>query len=629
MPVRTPRQSDAIFTTKTRALAGLRVLFTSDVHGNLLGYDYFTDRPDPAVGLSRTASLIDQLKQTPRTCLLLDGGDSLQGSPLTDWAAQTFATDASFANPVITTMNAMGYDAAGLGNHDFGFGLGFLKAAMTQADFPLLCANIRETANMDRPFAPPTAILTRRLTSGEAEPLEIRIGLFSVLPPQVIDWEASKLRGHVTACSIAEAASASVRALKAEGADLIIALSHAGISEAEDIEENASVVVAGLADVDVVLCGHTHQVFPGPHFGTTSKVDPVQGSLCGKPSVMPGFAGSHVGLIDLDLVHKEGRWQIEKFASQAVATVSGENSVDESPKLVSLLSDAHRETLAFIRRPVGVIPDGLNSFFSAVHDDQALRLVAEAQRRFVCDALQQTGDLQHPVLSASAPLKAGGRGGAFHYTDVPAGEISIAGISDLYCFPNEIAAVRITGAQLRDWLEMAAGRYRQIIPGQQDQALVCPNFPAFNADVVHGLTYQIDLTQPARFSARGSLLNEAYARIRDLRYQGSPVDADKVFIVATNNYRAHGGGQFPWLKEAEKISLPLREIRAILADHIVQGQDLYGVFSPAWTFAPISGASAVFETSPRAQGQCDMLQRLCLSVPDLADNGAFQLRVHF
>lgn len=629
-----PRDSDNTVQTDTPSvspqatspgtIAKLRILFTSDIHSHLLGYDYFSDTPAPSKGLCRASHLIESLKLADHCCLLLDGGDSLQGTPMADWASEQHRLDPTNPIPPVQAMNAMSYDAAALGNHDLGNGLGFLKSAIAQSNFPWLCANVFEKTSPRRPIALPTTLLIRTLPGVPADKANLRIGLFGVMPPQVTEWEASRLNGHVTSCSIVEAARNAAAELRTAGADLVVAISHSGISEAEDFEENASVLVAEISDVDVVLCGHTHQVFPGPGFNPSEKIDPIDGTLCGKPAVMPGHHGSHVGVIDLDLVQDRGLWSIAAHKAQCLRP-----NVDshDAPHLKKLLLPAHTSTLSYIRRPVGHLPHHLHSFFSAVMNDKALQLVAEAQRRFVEEAIAGSPYEYLPILSAAAPLKAGGRAGADNYADVLAGEICNSGISDLYCFSNEIAAICVDGTGLCDWLEMAAGRYRQLFPGQPDQDLLDPDFSAYNGDVLHGLTYKLDVTRPAQFSARGARVHAKCGRITDLRYQNKPVTKDQMFVVATNSYRAHGGGRFPGLANAEQIPLPQRDIRAILSEHVKRGNDIYGTAPPAWCFAAAPGFSAEFDTSPKASPLIHMTNPLSLTIVGPAKDGSLRMRL--
>lgn len=616
-------------------MAQLRLLHTTDIHANLLGYDYFADTPTTAHSLARAASLIEQLRQQHPNCILLDGGDFLQGTPLADCSALEPHQDQP--NPVIAAFNAMGYDAAALGNHDFGYGLGFLQTIIAQADFPILCANVFETHPPGRTFTLAKTIITRHLTVAhpdrDAQILPIKIGLFGVLPPQLVAWEHAKLAGKITTGLIADSAAETARDLRREGADLIIALSHSGISETDNMTENASLAVAAIDEVDVVFSGHTHQIFPGSDHSPSALVDPVAGTLCGKPAVMAGCHGSHVGQIDLCLRWSADGWHIASHKSRAIPVRLTAPQTCEAPAILSLLKPAHEQTLAYIRRQVGTLPRPLNSYFSAIRHDHALRLVAEAQRCYVQQALRHSADQDLPVISAAAPLKSGGRAGAGHFTNVAAGQITVASVADLYFFANDIAALRVSGTQLQIWLEMAAGRYCQLRPDQPDQPLLNEDFASYNADVLHGLTYEIDLSQPARFSPGGQLQNPQARRIRNLRFNAAPVTADQSFVVATNSYRANGGGHYPGLSNTESLALPVCNMRDVLAKHIGSqsnplGPDLFGADQAAWKFTAMPGTSGIFNTSPRAEPLIPPLNKVEIAARPQAAGGFLKLRIH-
>ncbi len=619
--------------------AHLRIMETTDLHVHVFPYDYYADRPRDTVGLARTASIVEGIRAEATNSLLIDNGDFLQGNPMGDYIAYERGMKDGDSHPIISAMNAVGFDAATLGNHEFNYGLDFLMKSLATADFPLVLANVATElgadASKDKTLLPPFVIMDKMITDGAGNSHAIKIGMIGFVPPQIMNWDRRHLEGNVHARDIVETAKTFVPIMKEQGADIIIALSHSGIGAANHTDgmENAAVPLAQVPGIDVMLTGHNHLVFPSPAFDGFAGVDVAAGTIHGKPATMGGFWGSHLGLVDLMLENSGNEWRIVSHESTA-RPISKRNEdrsitalVDSVPSVLASVQADHDATLAYVRRAVGETDAPLHSYFALVADDPSVQIVSIAQKWYVEGLLKGTEHEGLPILSAAAPFKAGGRGGPEYYTDVPVGAVAIKNVADLYLYPNTVRAVRVTGQQVKDWLERSAGMFNQVPAGAVDQPLLNPSFPSYNFDVIDGVTYEIDLSEPSKFDPKGNLINAGANRIKNLTFNGQPIDLTAEFIIATNNYRAGGGGKFPGASPDTVVVEAPDTNRDVIVRYIVE----QGTISPRadgnWRFAAQPGASVLFETGPAASAYAADVPGVTMSEAGTSAEGFLQFRI--
>jgi 2',3'-cyclic-nucleotide 2'-phosphodiesterase / 3'-nucleotidase len=583
----------------------LRLLETSDLHMYARDFDYYHDRTDPTVGLSKVAALIGLARREAVNSMLFDNGDIIQGSPLGDYIARPGGLRPGAAHPFLKAMGALGYDAATLGNHEFNFGLPFLEQSLHGAPFPFVCANLQRVGG--RSFLPPSMVLTRTVHAEDGTAHALRVGVIGFVPPQIMIWDKTKLTGHVTTDDIVETAERLVPALR-KRCDILIALCHAGISATPRTvgAENAALYLAKVPGIDVIFTGHSHRVFPSPDYAGLEDVDAVRGTLAGIPAVMPGYWGSHLGKIDLVLEQASKAWKIADFKVEAQPIYRREGATVVSlaqpeKKIEAAVETEHEATRAWVGRPVGRITGRLTSYLALVGDNAVMDLINRAQIDYTRPLLAGTKHAGLTILSAAAPFKSGGLA-PDNYTDIAAGPVALRDMADIYVFPNTLAAVRLTGAGIVEWLERSSNVFLRADPAVRTaQPLIDPKSPGYNFDTISGLTWEIDITQPRRYDG-GKLAAPDSHRIRDVRFEGKPIDPAREFVVVTNNYRADGGGGFPGLGGDAVILRAPDANRDALVRYFEQTKDVPVPSIPSWRFAKQAEPLLLsFETAPAAK----------------------------
>ena len=513
-------------TLRAQGTVELAIAATTDVHGRLRGWDYYANAADPARGLARAATIVDSLRRAaPDRVILVDAGDLLQGNPMTYVAARV---DSLAPSPVVAAMNAMRYDAAAIGNHEFNYGVPTLDRARSQARFPFLAANA-DRLDGGRPF-PGSTIVTRG---------GVQVAIIGVTNPGALVWDRDHLRGRVTVRDIQAAVAAEIPRVRAAGADVVVVVAHAGL----DGEASYDSVSTGIASenpmariarevpgIDVLVIGHSHR-------------EVADTSINGVLIVQPRNWATSVAVATLALARRDGRWQVTAKRGTLVQA----RGHAEHPAVVRAVDRAHRAAIAHSTAVIGRAEETFRTDSARVRDLPLIDLIQETQRR-------ATGaDLS---IASAFTLDA----------TIPAGPVTVAQIAQLYPYENTLRALRLSGAQVRAFLEHSA-RYWQVEADGAGglRAVPDPRIPGYNFDMLAGATYELDLGRPL-----GS-------RLTRLEVAGRPVADTDSFTVAINNYRAGGGGGYAMLRGAPVVFESPTEIRDLLIEEVRRR----GVLRPA------------------------------------------------
>ncbi|MFI2631447.1 bifunctional metallophosphatase/5'-nucleotidase [Streptomyces collinus] len=520
------------------------VLGTTDLHGNVFNWDYFTDREfddkdHNDVGLAKVSTLVNRVRAEKgrRNTLLIDAGDTIQGTQLSYYYAKVDPITAvgGPVHPMAQAMNAMGYDAAALGNHEFNYGIPVLRKFEQQCRFPLLGANALDAKTLRPAFAPYSM---HRLRTPHGR--DVKVAVLGLTNPGIAIWDKANVQGKMTFPGLEEQAAKWVPKLRSMGADVVIVSAHSGSSGTSSygdqlpyIENAAGLVAEQVPGIDAILVGHAHTEIP-EYFVTNKKT--------GKKVVLsePLKWGQRLTLFDFELVWEKGCWKVEKVG----AKVLNSNTVEEDSKITKLLGDEHEKVVAYVNQVIGTNAAEMTSVEAPYKDVPIIDLINHIQADTVKQALAGTEHAALPVLSQAACFSRSAR--------IPAGQVTIRDVAGLYVFENTLEARLMTGAQMKAYLEYSANYFAQTAPGAAVDPAKLTNAngtPDYNYDVVSGLSYEIDIAKPA-----GS-------RVTNVRFEGQPLADDAQFVFAVNNYRANGGGNFPHVAAARLLWSNSDEIR--------------------------------------------------------------------
>jgi 2',3'-cyclic-nucleotide 2'-phosphodiesterase / 3'-nucleotidase len=516
----------------------LTLLGTTDLHGNLFPIDYFRNQPAER-GLAKISTLVRGIRAEQPHVLLLDSGDTIQGTPLAYYFARK---EPDPPNPTIAVMNAIGFDAMAIGNHEFNYGLEVLWKARRESSFPWLAANIRSDYTDDRDFAP---YIIRELGG-------VRVGILGFITPAVPNWEIPAHYAGYRFETILAAARRVISELRPK-VDLLVVTAHSGLGRIlqddtplDDRIPNEDAIwdlAQEFPEIDVIFFGHSHQEMAGVE---------VNGVLLAQAKNW----GQSLARVDVEMKRTAEGWRVRKKTGQVIPTAG----VEPDPEILALARPYHEKTQAWLDRPVATVDRTLEAWDARYRDHPLVELIHAVQLHY--------GQAQVSMATKFMPT-----------LRIPAGPVTVRQLAGLYHYENTLYVVELTGAQIREALEHAAS-YFPAWPHTEDGPM---RLPGYNADMAEGVSYSVDLRRPAG------------QRIRDLRYQDRPLDPEKKLRVAINNYRHAGGGRYTVYRGTEVLYRSPVEMRDLLIEYVSERGALPTEANGNWRLEPPEALAAILE----------------------------------
>jgi 2',3'-cyclic-nucleotide 2'-phosphodiesterase/3'-nucleotidase len=497
------------------------------------------------VGVARVATLVKQQREAKGEdrVLLVDAGDIIQGTSLAYYYARVDPITGADSpqHPMAVAMNHMRYDAAALGNHEFNYGIDVLRKFESQCRFPLLGANALDAKTLKPAFRPYTV---KRICVPGAP--DIKVGILGLTNPGIALWDKDNVSGRMVFPGLVEQARKYVPRLRALGCDVVFLTDHSGLDgsssygdELPYVENASNLVAEQVPGIDAILVGHTHVEVSS--YTVTNKET-------GKDVVLsePYCWGMRLTVFDFDLELHHGQWKVTRTTAQTLDP----KGVAEDAEITELLQADHELVVKYVNTPVGTCTQDLSAAESCWKDVPIMDFIHEVQMKTVAAGLS-AADAALPLISVAAPFS--------RTADIPAGDVTIRDIAGLYIYDNTLYGKKLTGAQLKDYLEYAAKYYHQVPSGTKADTATLTNANSFwdyMYDTAAGVSYDIDIAQ-----AEGS-------RIKNLSHNGTAVTDDQVFVVAVNNYRANGGSGYPHIAAADIAYSSTNEIRQLMIDYV-------------------------------------------------------------
>ncbi|WP_371598879.1 bifunctional UDP-sugar hydrolase/5'-nucleotidase [Streptomyces sp. NBC_00564] len=552
------------------------ILGTTDLHSHVFDWDYYTDAAykdskGNSVGVARVATLVKQQRAAKGEdhVLLVDAGDIIQGTSLAYYYARVDPITGSDApkHPMAIAMNAMRYDAAALGNHEFNYGIDVLRKFEKQCRFPLLGANALDAKTLRPAFAPYTVKHIR--VPGAPD---IKVGILGLTNPGIALWDKDNVSGKMEFTGLIEQAKKYVPRLRALGCDVVFLTDHSGLdgsssygSELPYVENASNLVAEQVPGIDAILVGHTH---------TEVSSYTVTNAETGKDVILsePYCYGMRLTVFDFELELAHGQWKVTSTKAQTLNS----NTVEEDEEITELLKADHDLVVKYVNTPVGTCTEDLSAAEACWKDVPVMDFIHEVQMAAVATGLS-TADATLPLISVAAPFS--------RTADIPKGDVTIRDVAGLYIYDNTLYGKKLTGAQLKDYLEYAAKYYAKVPSGTTVDTSTLTNANSFwdyMYDTAAGVSYDIDIAQ-----AEGS-------RIKNLTYKGTSVTDDQVFVVAVNNYRANGGSGYPHIAAADIAYSSTNEIRQLMIDYVTSKGSLDPADFAATNWKLTQDGTAVF-----------------------------------